>query len=122
MSRPYNPEEPLVSIHVPKTAGMSVKACLEQWFGPKLFAHYPDEAASGAPIKHVLGAGTCVHGHFNKHRGFGVLDYYPEIRQWITFLRDPFEQHVSLFFYLRKYQGQYYFAGRLIPASVWRGF
>jgi hypothetical protein len=122
MSLPYDADQPLVSIHIPKAAGTSVRACLDAWFGDRLFTHYPDEAVAGAPKRHALGPRTCVHGHFNKHRWFGVLDYYPDVTQWVTFLRDPFEQHVSLFFYLRKFAGEYHFAGRLVPTSAWHGF
>ena len=43
-----------------------------------------------------------LHGHFNKLRGFGVEDYYPEVKQFITILRDPFELELSKYFYIRK--------------------
>lgn len=122
MAQPYNPEEPLISIHVPRTGGTSVRVCLQEWFGPNFYSHYPDEASNGAPILRRLGPRSCVHGHFNKHRGFGVCQYYPNHRQWITFLRDPFERHVSVFFYLRKHETQYHFAGRPVPASAWKDF
>lgn len=99
-----------------------MRACLQAWFGPERFyLHYPAEQAGGPPVRHALGPGTCVHGHFNAHRGFGVTDYYPQERQWIAFLRDPFEQHLSLFYYLKKHEGLYAFAGRSVPASAWTG-
>ena len=43
-----------------------------------------------------------IYGHFNKHRGFGIEDYYPEVLQFITILRDPFETAISTYFYIRK--------------------
>ncbi|HWB52633.1 MAG TPA: hypothetical protein VG722_00505 [Tepidisphaeraceae bacterium] len=123
MSQRYDPGQALISIHVPRTGGNSVRMCLENWFGPRgFYTHYVDEAVGGAPERHVLGPGNCVHGHFNKYRGYGVRDYYPECRQWIIFLRDPFEQHVSLFFYLRRNEGMQFFSGRAVPGSAWKGF
>lgn len=44
----------------------------------------------------------CVHGHFNEERGEGVFDYYPDAEQLITILRDPFDAHVSNYFYVRR--------------------
>lgn len=121
--RPYDSSQPLISIHVPRTGGTSVRACLEQWFAPTgFYTHYADEANHGKPFHHTLTAQTCVHGHFNKFRGFGVQDYYPKANQWITFLRNPFERHVSLFFYLRKHEGKYFFAGRPVPTIAWLSF
>ncbi len=43
-----------------------------------------------------------LYGHFNRFRNFGVEDYYPEIKQFITILRDPFELTISGYFYTRK--------------------
>jgi hypothetical protein len=123
MHAQYDPGKPLVSIHVPKTGGASVQEVLRGWFRETgFFSHYADEPNGGAPKRHVLAPGTCVHGHFNKYRGYGLRDYYPDADQWIMFLRDPFEQHVSLYFYLRRLGGSYRFAGRAVPTDVWGSF
>lgn len=44
----------------------------------------------------------CVHGHFNSHRQASVLQYYPQAGQFVTFLRDPFDRYVSLWFFMPK--------------------
>lgn len=108
----YDPAKPLFSIHIPKCGGTSVGESLGRWFGDRLYPHYADEAAGKLPQKWPTGPGTCVHGHFNNRRGFGVLDYYPDAEQFITFLRDPFELHVSLYFYLKQHCQEYSHAGR----------
>lgn len=95
----YDPGQPLISLHVPKTAGMSFLETLRGWYGPQLHLHY--RADDGAPPARVApGPGDCVHGHFNRLRGIGALDYYPEARQFIVMLRDPFDRFVSLWRYL----------------------
>jgi len=109
--KPYNPEIPLISIHIPKCGGTSTRKVLKSWFGNRLYLHYFDKKNGKFPTKHNIKAGLlkrkyksniCIHGHFNKKRKFGIEDYYPEIRQFITFLRDPFEVHISNYFFIRK--------------------
>lgn len=102
MSAPYDPNQPLFSIHVPKCAGTSLRQTLNGWFGEaNVLPHYRDREHGNLPRKWELRPGVCVHGHFNRKRDFGVWDYYPEARQFITFLRDPFETHLSLYFYMK---------------------
>lgn len=108
----YDPGRPLISIHIPKCGGTSVAAALAAWFGAGFHAHYLDEATRQLPPRWPLGPGMCVHGHFNARRGFGVRDYYPEADQLVTFLRDPFEMHLSLYFYLKQYRASYRRDGR----------
>ena len=52
---------------------------------------------------HSANRAIVLHGHFNKLRNFGVEDYYPEIKQFITILRDPFELIISHYFDTRKF-------------------
>lgn len=45
---------------------------------------------------------VCIHGHFNKEvDGKSLFDYYPQACQFISFLRDPLEAHLSLYHYNR---------------------
>jgi len=98
----FNREDPLISIHIPKTGGISFREILIKWFGERLFLHYYNEKDKIMPFKHELASGICIHGHFNSKRNFGVNDYYPQANQFIAFLRDPFEILVSRFFYVKK--------------------
>ncbi len=98
--RPYDPSLPLVSLHIPKTAGSSLRSTLADWFGKdRLRLHYRG-AQGEVPERFTLGAGQCAHGHFNRVRGIGALDYYPQVRQFVTFLRDPFARFISQWRYL----------------------
>ena len=107
----YDPKKPLVSIHIPKCAGSSFSNILQSWFGNGFRQHYYNEKKNKSPKKLNLYAGIfskqfkrglCVHGHFNNSRGIGVYDYYPEVDQFITIIRDPFNLHVSNYFYVRR--------------------
>jgi hypothetical protein len=97
----YNPDKPLISIHVPKCGGTSFRSVLGQWFGPNLYRHCFYERLSKRPRRYDLRGGTCIHGHFNKKRKIGVMDYYPEADQFITIFRDPFEMMMSRYFYAK---------------------
>ena len=96
----YDPSEPLYSLHVPKTAGTSFRHDLEAWFGPQnIRLHYPGNQRE-PPERHATRGGLCIHGHFNRLRGIGVRQYYPDAGQFIVFLRDPFDRFVSNWRYL----------------------
>lgn len=118
----YDPRKPLISIHIPKCAGTSFIEVLKQWYGRRFYRHYFDERKGRMPKKinlerGLLGPrkrGVCIHGHFNGQRGFGVRDYYPEVDQFITIIRDPFELHLSNFFFMKKLGSTMYRDGKPI--------
>lgn len=106
----YNPKKPLFSIHIPKCAGASFSEILKAWFKKGFLRHYKNEKLNKPPEKYNFYTGfllkklkpnLCVHGHFNNNRGIGISDYYPEAEQFITILRDPFDIHVSNYFYVK---------------------
>lgn len=107
----YNPNEPLISIHIPKCAGSSFSSVLQQWFKRGYLPHYHKEKTNTPPKKHKLKKGffrkqqrygLCIHGHFNNNRGNGVRDYYPGVSQVITVIRNPFDLHLSTYFYVKR--------------------
>src|SRR5262249_41350915 len=83
------PSQPLFSLHVPKTAGTSFRKDLEGWFGPDLALHYRGDQGE-PPARAALRPGLCVHGHFNRLRGIGVRQYYPDAGQFIVLRPAPF--------------------------------
>ncbi len=101
MMKTYDPKKTLISIHIPKCAGLSFRSILEKWFGEKIHKHYFDDN-DDRPPKQELGPGLCIHGHFNKNRQMGVEDYYPGVDQFITVFREPLDAAKSLYFYWRK--------------------
>lgn len=103
----FDKEKPLILIHIPKTAGMSVKEIYKGWFGDNLLFHYKDWSNNSLPNKHSLYIDSdnknpnVIYGHFNSGAGFGIEQYYPEANQFVTILRDPFEIAVSGYFYMK---------------------
>jgi hypothetical protein len=71
---------------------------LKEWFGRKLYKHYFQQY-NALPPKQKLKPGICIHGHFNRTKGFGVMDYYPNVDQYISVLRDPIEIAISNYFF-----------------------
>jgi hypothetical protein len=68
--------------------------------------------------KNKFKEGICIHGHFNPERGFGVSDYYPEVDQFITILRDPFEIHISNYFFIKKFGTNFLWNGSRVTSTM----
>lgn len=108
--RKYEKKKPLIAIHLPKSGGTSFGKILRQWYSPKLYFFYGNNIKGKIPKKvrlkkffsNQFREGICIYGHFNKSRGFGIKKYYPEVDQFITIIREPFEMAVSEYFFLRK--------------------
>ena len=93
--REYNRSEGLLSLHVPKTGGTSFRRVLRKWFKNRCLFFYPERNIGD--LGHQLLPNGCVHGHFNRQLGFGLESIFTANQQMITFLRDPVEQHKSLY-------------------------
>lgn len=105
--RDYDPHNPLIFIHVPKSAGTAVHGVFKNWFPDNLYRHYykvggrmPNLLPLDSPD--LVDNPPVIYGHFNKYRGFGIEDYYPEVSQFVTILRDPVETVVSSYFFTRE--------------------
>lgn len=108
--RNYDRNMPLIGLHIPKTAGITSKVFFQNWYGKGFLQHYFDESNGKKPQRYNL-SNICnelapspimIYGHFNSIRGFGVKDYYPDITQFITIMREPFEQKISSYFFIKK--------------------
>jgi len=108
----YDPKKPLVFQHIPKCAGTSVRRVFSRWFGDNLYTHYFDNRLSAPPEKIDLdeaqekassqGGSVCIFGHFNREKGYGYGDYYPNVSQIVTIVRDPFEHHLSNYYFAKR--------------------
>jgi hypothetical protein len=126
MSRTYDPDKPLISLHIPKCGGTSLKRVLQKWFGKHYYKHYRHPQKRAQPPRRKLTTGLfrkrnisrlCIHGHFGNVGGHSVADYYPQVDQFITMLRDPFEVMVSRYFYARKLGPNRFLKGKRTPIS-----
>jgi hypothetical protein len=98
----YETRKPLISLHIQKCGGVSFKKVLEAWYGENFYHHHKN-VRTGEVTKKVerhadnYPENICIHGHFLKRQGFGVADYYPDISQFITILREPLQRRLSLY-------------------------
>ena len=97
----YNNNKPLISLHIPKCGGQSMRRVLSHWFGTGFKIHYFQQF-NAMPPKHDLEPGLCIHGHFNRDKKMGADHYYPGVRQFITVVRDPLEMAISNYFFWKR--------------------
>ena len=120
----YDPALPLIFIHVPKSGGKSVKSIFQLWYGDRLYPNYYNERTASLPEKLDLDSlcpdsrPIAVYGHFNRHRGFGIEDYYPEVKQFLTIIRDPFETAISNYYFIQKIRGIFPDQSRIPECSL----
>lgn len=103
--KPYSPDEPLISIHNPKTAGTSLVNILLTWYGTDLYRITRKNRGSVKIESLATGkwkSNICIHGHFNAARNQSVDIQFPKIKQYITFLRDPLEHHISMYYFKKE--------------------
>ncbi len=81
-------ESPLVSVHVPKTAGTAFQLVLHQFFGNRLWL---DHGVPADPPEHA----ACVHGHAPAS---ARLAQYPD-SPMVTWVRDPVDRLLSHYHY-----------------------
>ncbi len=119
--RKYDSSQPILYTHVPKCAGSSVVRVLRKWFAEEYHKLNQDETqdillprvATRDDQGCWLGNVKCIHGHFNHGRGYGLPYYYPEVNQYFTILRDPFDVTVSMYFFAkgRSSEGRFWYRG-----------
>ncbi len=107
-------EPPLiVSLHMPKTAGNSLLAVLDEHFGEAISHDYLDYPMNVAPeerhrqaVEGCLAAAKapseyrdirCIHGHFLPLKYLLLADVRPTV--FVTWMREPIERLVSHYHY-----------------------
>ena len=98
-------KDALIFVHIPKTAGStfsSILACIypERRYSIYDFAQIPDFGHMPEAERTEI---DLLQGHFL----YGIHQYIPRYSRYITFLRDPVERIVSLYYYLLRVPGNY---------------
>jgi len=105
----YDPHQPLIFTHIPKCAGTSVVRVLRHWFRGHYYHTFTDDR-SGLPMPRIQTRDRsgqwdsnvhCIHAHFDHRRGYGLPYFYPEVNQYVTIFRDPFDIVVSMYFFAK---------------------
>lgn len=94
----------IVSVHIPKTAGTSLRNMILQYYGSdRVCTHYPDSPVVDG-TREITDKTKVVHGHFFISE---YLERYPEIAtdqvKKIAWLRHPITRLMSHYFYNKKY-------------------
>ena len=125
--RQYDPQQPVLFSHIPKCAGSSFVRLLRDWFGEEyhklnqderrdiILPRVPTQDRKGRWLPQV----RCIHGHFNHGRGYGLPSFYPEVQQYFSILRDPFDLAVSMYFFAkgRSRRGEFWFRGQCVDIN-----
>lgn len=93
--------------HIPKCGGTSVYKSLASWF--KVIKDYRVGWSNIFFSKYTLSSfksNLCLAGHFDTENNY-LSERYPEIEQLpdvflFSFIREPLEQRISLYFFLKK--------------------
>lgn len=96
MMQPNQRSDIYLSVHIPKTAGVSIRNILKEHFGPGFVLYYWQMTdAWGRVIKEVPADATCVHGHFQTDQ---LTRLFPRAKL-ITWVRDPVERVISSYYH-----------------------
>jgi hypothetical protein len=86
----------LLSIHIPKTAGVSFRRILAQLYQEDfLLKYWQMTDARGQVVSTVPLNVRCIHGHFSPE---SMLQAYPQAKL-ITWVRDPVERVISSYYH-----------------------
>lgn len=97
----------IISVHVPKTAGISLLTAWEEAFPGRVLRDYPNEF--GDEARHATAAEVSanqaklrdrydvIHGHFPADKYVAFVDDI-----WLSFLRDPLDRLISLHEQMRR--------------------
>ncbi len=89
---------PIISVHIPKTGGVSFRNILRQHYGPGYVQMYWEVITdcNGQVLDRIPESARCVHGHFVASDMAARLPGSP----LITWVRDPVERVVSSYYYM----------------------
>ena len=100
-------EEPIIIFqHIPKTAGTTLRYIIQYQFPPSAICEL--YGSSGSPAQRIAKLQSLSKLQqqkikiINTHVGFGLHDYLQQPCRYITFLREPVQRAVSMYYYFQK--------------------
>jgi hypothetical protein len=104
----YDSREPVFFMHIPRCGGTALSKLFQFWFPQSCHVRdFPAALKGDLQREPRLGPGAAVFGHFSSAEGGSIEDLYPAARQFVTFVRDPFDILVSNYFFLKNGRGQW---------------
>lgn len=105
----YDPSEPVIFIHVPKCAGTSFIRLLRRWYADAYRHPHQDETQDilipkvqvRLPDGRFDPSIKVIHAHWDHGREYGLPYYCPEVTQYFSIVRDPFDMIVSMYFFVK---------------------
>lgn len=115
----YDPKKPVISFHVPKAGGSSLREYMDNFFDVVLPHYNYQENIAGIDVwklptrwqvkslkRLARKRRVCIHGHFRRSQKSFYDDYYPDADQFITLLRDPLEMTISQYYYAKRLESE----------------
>ena len=100
-------KEPIIIFqHIPKTAGTTLRYIIQYQFPPSAICEL--YGSSGSPAQRIAKLQSLSKLQqqkikiINTHVGFGLHDYLQQPCRYITFLREPVQRAVSMYYYFQK--------------------
>jgi hypothetical protein len=86
----------ILSVHIPKTAGVSFRRILAELYQEDILLKYWQMTdARGQVVSRVPGHVRCIHGHFHPE---ALLPEFPQAKL-VTWVRDPVERVISSYYH-----------------------
>jgi len=96
----------LYFMHIPKTAGSTMRSIIAQNYNSDNVLHIEQEELPGLSRRDASKnmESSLIHGHFF----YGTHEYFPGKPTYFTFLRDPVDRFLSEYFFQQDYKGNIY--------------
>ena len=85
----------LLSVHIPKTGGVSFRNMLKESYGSGFVLNYWEVTDAWGRVPEAPATAACIHGHFVAHE---LADRFPAA-QLATWVRDPVERVASSYYH-----------------------
>lgn len=113
-NKEMNEEQTVIFLHIPKTAGVTMESIIQRQYYPQSITAFPASAPERAKqyneFKKLSESAKRRNKLIRGHICFGLHEFLPQQSTYITFLRDPVERVISLFYFIRRVPGHPYYS------------